>query len=258
MQNIARRFQQVFPNILTETYSPDRFHFRHTDAERTNTSARAFATGLFGEAAAQSVIYEDVPEVDWLLRPFDFCPLFNENSRPYLSAFENGPEITQLMQQVNAKLGLHNNPLPFFYIVDIWNWCRFETASNFFRSGSETGPDSPWCAAFSVANHELIEYWEDMDYFYYSGYGAKNQHLLVNMHCGLIQDLLHHVQSDSGASARIFISNIYELQGMLTVLGAFRDPWPIHQHNFAQQFNRFWKTSVISSFGANLAVVLYE
>lgn len=30
MQNISRRFQQALPDILTETYSPARFHFRHT------------------------------------------------------------------------------------------------------------------------------------------------------------------------------------------------------------------------------------
>lgn len=78
MQNIARRYQQHFPDILTDTYSPNRFHFRHTITERTNTSIRAFASGLFGEAGSQNIVYEDVPENDWFLRPFDFCPAFTE------------------------------------------------------------------------------------------------------------------------------------------------------------------------------------
>lgn len=75
MENIARRFQQNFPNVLPQTYSVDRFLFRHVNNERTNTSARAFASGLFGEIGSQNVVYEDIPETDWFLRAFDFCPL---------------------------------------------------------------------------------------------------------------------------------------------------------------------------------------
>lgn len=41
MQNISRRFQQILPNILTETYSPNRFHFRHTDSGRNSRLAEA-------------------------------------------------------------------------------------------------------------------------------------------------------------------------------------------------------------------------
>lgn len=264
MQNIARRFQQVFPDILTDTYSPTRFHFRHTETERTNTSIRAFAASLFGEAVAQNVVYEDVPERDWLLRPSDFCPEFRnevENWEAQREAFRQGPEFEEMLGNVNRKLGFHgSNPLSFATIYVMWEWCRFETASTFEFSNSETGDDSVWCAPFSVADNLVFEYYEDLGHFYFSGYGVRNQRLLENLNCGLMQDLLNLIDSDDADDvvARIFVTYTQELQTMLVALGSFRDTWPLHQHNYAQQMDRLWLLSLIAPQASNLAVVRYE
>lgn len=264
MQNIARRFQEVFPNIFDDTYTPENYHFRHTRTVRTNTSIRAFATGLFGEAGAADVVYEPVPEFDWFLRPFDFCPEFSENTADWNAerlAFREGPEMLELVQQVNSKLGFHpSNQLNVTQVLSMWNLCRFKIAATFELSNSETGDDSPWCAAFSVAHHLILEYYGDLGYFYLAGYGVRNQRLLENLNCGVMQDLLRHMQSenDDEPTARIFMSYEEEVQAMLVLLGTFRDVWPQHRHNFAQQTGRNWLTSSIAPFGANLAVVRFE
>lgn len=263
MQNLSRRFQQVFPNILTETYTPARFHFRHTGTPRTNTSIREFARGLFGEAS-ENVVYEPVPVNDWFLRPFDFCPAYVEETADWAlqrNAFQQGPEIQEMIQQVNRKLGFQaSNQLNFNQITVMWNWCRFKIASTFETSNSETGAHCPWCAPFSVNHHLLLEYWEDLGFFYSSGYGVRNQRLLENLNCGVLQDLLRHMQSENDADtmARIFMTYTEEIQSMLVALGSFRDVWPIHQHNFAQQTGRNWLTSLIASFSSNLAVVRFD
>lgn len=231
---------------------------------RTNDSIRAFATGLFGEAGAANVVYEPVPDVDWFLRPFDFCPEYWEETADWArqrDAFRDGPEIQELVQQVNSKLGFHSsNQMDFDRILVMWNWCRFKIASTFESSGSETGAHCPWCAPFSVNHHLLLEYWEDLGFFYSSGYGVRNQRLLENLNCGVIQDLLRHMQSENDADtvARIFMSYTEEVQSLLVALGSFRDVWPIHQHNFAQQSGRNWLTSLIGPFGVNLSVVRFE
>jgi len=133
LENIASRFQSVFPNIFPQSYSPNLFHFRHTDTPRTNASIRAFARGLFGAAGAESVVYEDVPANDWFLRPFDFCPAFNDEVADWSNqqqAFREGPEIQAMIQQVNRKLGFSSgNQLNFDQIFSMWNWCRFKIAA---------------------------------------------------------------------------------------------------------------------------------
>lgn len=153
MRNIARRYQQFFPTILTDTYDPDRFHFRHTRTVRTNTTIRAFASGLFGESASESVIFEDVPENDSFLRPIDFCPAFREEvaNQHQQDAFENGPEFEEMMDQINRKLGFRgSSQLSVDTVLTMWEWCRFETATNFELSESEIGDPSTWCIPFSI------------------------------------------------------------------------------------------------------------
>lgn len=262
MENIARRFQQVFPTILTQPYTPARYHFRHTGSSWTNSSIRAFSTGLFGEGSA-NVIYEPVPEADWLLRPFGLCPAYIEetvNRTRQQVAFRDGPEFQEMIEQVNRKLGFHgSNRLVFSQIFEMYNWCRLKSLT-FETSNSETGSESPWCAVFSIGHHHLMEYFFDLAQFYSFGYGVRNQRLIENLNCGLMQDLLRHIQSENNADtmARIFISEQDIIQTMMVALGSFRDTWPIHQHNFAQQTGRHWLTSIISPFSANLAVVRFE
>jgi len=109
-----------------------------------------------------------------------------------------------------------------------------------------------------VEHHLLLEYMEDLGHFYFSGYGVRNQRLLENLNCGVMQDLLNHMQSNSEQRARIFVSYTQEVQSMIVLLGSFRDVWPMHQHNYAQQSGRHWLTSLIASFGSNLSVVRYD
>lgn len=264
MENIARRYREHFPNILNGTYSREGYVFRHTSTQRTNTSARAFARGLFGTCGSENVVYEDVPANDWFMRPFDFCEaLANETAGWSIqqNAFAAGPEIQEMVEQINNKLGLTSTTaLDFSRIITMWEWCRFETSSTFEFSNSETGGDAPWCSAFSVGHHLLIEYWADLGHFYWSGYGIRNQRLLENLHCGLIQDMLQLMQSNDTTDrpVRIYVNYVRDIQLMLVALGAFRDTWPIHQYNYAQQSGRNWLTSLISPNAANLAVIRYE
>lgn len=263
VRNIARRYQQAFPTILTDTYSRERFFFRHSPSDRSNSSIRAFATGLFGETEAQNVVYEDVPSRDMLLSPFDICPAFNEEvgwNPAEREAFRQGPEFEEMREQVNRKLGLTGaNQLSIQQIIVMWNWCSFETAAAYEFSDSPTGGNHTWCVPFSTAHHDLMEYADDLWSFYVSGYGVPNQRLIQNIHCALIQDLLTYLQStNTEQRARIFFALSQQPKSILFNLGLFRDVWPLHRHNYAQQFGRNWRTSFISPFGSNVAVVIYE
>lgn len=263
MQNIARRYQQFYPTILTENYSPTHFHFRHTRFAPSNNTIHAFVDGLFGENESGNVNFEDIPDRDLFLSPTEFCPAFTEEvaNQHQLAAFRRGPEIEEVVQQVNRKLGFHSShQLSLDRILIMWEWCRRETGDRFDLSDSEIGENVPWCAPFSIANNILLEYDTDLSYYYVSGYGVRNRRLIQNLNCGLVQDLLAHMQSndDTDQAVRVFASNSHVLLLLMVTFGALEDTWILHQHNFAQQTARHYLTSLIAPRSGNLAVVRYE
>lgn len=255
MQRIGRRYQQMFPQVLSSNYSQERYLFRHADTQRSRASISAFAGGVFGENGWEGVNFEPIPERDTFLRPIHFCPAFTEvtANQPQQDAFEQGPEIETLLEEVNRKLGLRgSSQLSFNQILLIWEWCRFET-------GSESGTGA-WCVPFSVSHHAILEYYRDLGYYHFTGYGVPNQRLIENLNCGLVQDMLTTMQSNdpTDQTVKIFSSFSQIVQAFLVTLGAFRDEDPLHQHNYAQQSFRNWKSSFLTPNAANLVIVRYE
>lgn len=261
MRNIARRLQEYFPTILTKDYSPERFHFRHASSLPTNASIRAFASGLFGENEAENVTFENVPVIDSFLMPISFCPALTQETanQHQLNAFREGPEFEEMMEQVNRKLGFHaSNKLSIDRVLAMSEFCRRETMEQFALNNPDA--DIAWCAPFSIAHFQLLEYFTDLRYFYLAGYGVRNQRLVENLNCGLVQDLLTLMQSNDNIdqSVRVFVTHSQVIHALMVAFGTFRDTWLIHQHNFAQNSARHWLTSLITPSAGNLIVVRYE
>lgn len=257
LEGLAQRYQDAFPSILSTTYSPNDFFFRTTDRQRTRASLNAFADGLFGLNAHEQIEFAEVPEPDLILRPHDSCPLY-DNVRRYpieQDGFMEGPEYEEMVVQVSAKLGfLGSHTLSETQIDTLATICKFEQIWNI-------NVTSPLCAAFSVANHQVLEYFEDLDYYYKVGYGYPDYRTLFeNMNCHLIQDMIRFIQSDDAADhkARFFSTHSAVLQLILVNFGAFEDEVALTRHNFAQQTLRLWKSSLIAPMAANLAVIRYE
>jgi hypothetical protein len=260
-QNIASRYQHFFPAVLPNVYTRERYLFRHVSYQRSQASLRAFTDGLFGDGFWPNVTFEPVPLRDWFMRPINFCPEFSDEvaNQTQQAAFEKGPEVEQMLAEVNRRLGFSGaRSLDLNKIFTMWEWCRFETASNFDLPTSF--PDSPWCAPFTINHHAVLEYHQDLHFYHFTGYGVRNQRLIENLMCGLVQDMLLLIQSNdsSDQTVKIYGTDGQMLQAFLVTLGAARDDLHLHQHNFAQQSFRHWKTSFITSNAANLAVVRYE
>jgi multiple inositol-polyphosphate phosphatase / 2,3-bisphosphoglycerate 3-phosphatase len=185
----------------------------------------------------------------------DFCQSWRDSrSNAERNAFYNGPEFRLLNSQVNAKLGLQgSNQLSGADIRIIWDICRYEKKLDL------TIP-SAWCAPFSIANSQTLEYATDLQYYYGTGYGNPNRRLTENNSCGLMQDLLRYLQSSNANDqrARIFGTHASGIQLMMVALGAFEDEDHLTRHNIAQTMARQWRNSWISPMAGNLAAVRYE
>lgn len=256
-QGLAQRYQAAFPTLLPSTYSTNDYFFRTTHTARTLGSMRAFADGLFGFNGYQQVVFENVPTPDLLLRPHDFCPLLNEvredTTEP--QAFMNGPEFQQMLSQVSAKPGFHRSQQLRPNEIDVLNTiCKFEQIWNLNAT-------SPMCAAFSVANYEVFEYYDDLFFYYRYGYGHEEfRRLYENVYCFAMRDLLTFIQSDdpNDHKARLYGGHTATVQMLAITLGLFEDDEHLTRHNFARQTFRQWKSSNHAAMGTNLVVVKYE
>lgn len=66
----------------------------------------------------------------------------------------------------------------------MYEMCRFEKAWNINAT-------SPWCAAFSKRELTILEYREDLDYYYWSGPGRD---INAKLGCPLMKDLFQNFQ----------------------------------------------------------------
>lgn len=132
----------------------------------------------------------------------------------------------------------------------MWQLCRFEQAFDLSKS-------APWCSVFSVDDIAVMEYGEDLGYFWEAGYGyAMNQNVL----CEGMQNLLKYLQSNdpNEQSARILITHSTSMQLLMVALGLNEDITPLTSKNFADQASRKWRTSLLTAYASNLAVIRYE
>lgn len=257
LQGLGQRYQSAFPTLLPSTYTPNDYFFRTTDRQRTLASLRAFADGIFGYNGFEQVQFEEVPQQDYLLRPYDLCPLYSEvvDTPVEQNEFVEGPEYQEMITQVSAKLGFHGaHTLRAVEVETLITICRYEQIW-------DLNITSPWCGAFSIANHQVLEYYEDLEYYYKVGYGYTNyRRLFENLNCFLMQDMLTFLRSNdpSDHKARIFNTHSTILQLVLVTLGVFEDDVHLTRHNFAQQTNRLWKSSSVAPMGTNIAVIRYR
>ncbi|KAL7027034.1 hypothetical protein ACKWTF_005268 [Chironomus riparius] len=256
VRNIASRYQAAFPTILPRTYDRSRFIFRHTDRQRTQATVRAFSDGLFGENAYRNVVFTEPPTPDPLLRPHDNCPLYDtaSNTEVERARWQNTVEFQTTLTQINDKLGLTGGQrLTARQTRTMWELCQFHQLW-------EPHIDAPFCGAISPFNNLRLEYFEDIDEYYTSGYGLNPVRLAENLNCPLMQDLLTFLTSNdpNDETVKIYSTHQTAFQLFLVSLGVFRDTTPITADNFAQQANRLWRTSVISPMATNIAVVRYN
>lgn len=186
----------------------------------------------------------------FFLQPYDFCDAWLKNSllETESSAFEKGSEYSAVISNINKKLG--GTTATKSNVRSMWQLCRFEQAYNLRKI-------SPWCSVFSINDISVMEYGEDLGYYYEAGYGFP---MNKNIFCSAMQDMLKYLQSNDPTEqpARIYVSHSTAMQVLLVSLGLYEDGTPLTRSNYASQSSRKWRTSQQTAFASNLAVVRYE
>ena len=133
---------------LVSEYDPESFAFRHTDAQRTEATARAFAKGVFGDVP----VFLPRPEnPDVLIQPDKNCPKWDEevvNNPESLSnydAFRESEEFVAMMRNVDERTANEPNTWDLSDVKLMHMICSFE--QGWFPSDV-----SPFCSLFSEAD----------------------------------------------------------------------------------------------------------
>lgn len=253
MQTNAKYYKNLFSELLTNIYTPEKFKFRYTNTERTNSSYHAFIDGLFGPGSNERISIPPPPNPDYLLRPYESCKAWKNNDQTRanpnseVAKFINSAEYQQMLRDVSTRLGF-KYALDADQINTIWDLCRYEQAWNIVKL-------SPWCVAFTKDQVDLLEYKEDLQLYYKSGYGRP---INSRIPCELMKDLLNHFQSDTGPNVIAYFSHDDMINTMLVALRSYKDAQPLRADNFNFMRRRLWKSSELNPFAANIVAAKYK
>ncbi|XP_076292220.1 multiple inositol polyphosphate phosphatase 1-like isoform X1 [Lasioglossum baleicum] len=255
MRLLARRLQSNFPHLLQTSagnITLDNYVFKTAEGR---TSMDQFIKGLFGDTAA--MLGEEVSVNDTLLSAYRTCNIWDVESNNVsvveVSRFEEEPQFQSLIQNVSRRLGFLY-PIPKRSILTMYDVCRYEKSWTVTKL-------SPWCAVFNKEELRVLEYHEDLYYYYQAGYGRE-----INAHLGstLLQDMMNHfwkVEQDKDSAEPngvFYFSDIISLQNLLATLSINKDSSRLTAYNYDNMAKRQWRTSFISPFAANLVAVFYK
>lgn len=253
MKYMAIDYQRTFQSLIEPRYSKENFKFGFTDTQRTEASYKAFIEGLFGPNAEG--IIDTRPETNHsiLLRPYDFCPEFNKqediaksNSSEY-GKFMQGDTYKKMLEEISIRLGYKYTLSPK-QVDTMWDMCRYDQAWYLQE-------DSAWCAAFTPKHVDILEYLDDLKHYYKSGYGSEINSKIM---CAAVKDMVRHLQKEENPKVVAYFSHSSAIQLFLVALGYAKDNEPLRADNFQHMKYRKYRTSTLSPFASNIAVVKYE
>lgn len=252
MIDLAERYQSRFPSLMPEVYDNQTYKFKYTATQRTEQSAKNFATGLFGRQNSHKVQYLKAEHRDPILRFYKGCQRWrlevdkNPDAQIEKEKFVRSKIYTKMLQDVSKRIG---HQIDYETASLMYMLCKFETAWN-------VDAESPWCKMFSLDDFNVFEYTEDLEKYWIDGYGYK---LNYEQACPALRDMFDFFASTEGPLVSAYFTHSGTILKLLASLGVARDK----QHLTHDQFSvyadaRAWRTSIIDAFGSNIGFVLYN
>ncbi|XP_026481060.1 multiple inositol polyphosphate phosphatase 1-like [Ctenocephalides felis] len=250
LMELSNRMRQRLPELFPASFSNSSYMFKYTKSQRTEQSAQWFAKGIFGLFNSSQVWYPSPLSKDPILRFYKCCNKWkfdidkNPESVKERNKFEKSDLVKNLIRTVTERLGLPVNYLEFEDIFYMYSYCAFETAWNDDRKGA-------WCSVFTISEFEVLEYAEDLEYYWIDGYGFNLTH---EQACVMIRDMLHLF--DVGIPQSVFyFTHSGTILKLIAHLGLYKDAEHL-THEIKP--DRQWRVSKIDAFGSNIGFVKYS
>ena len=250
---LGERWLSRLPELLAH-YHEAGFTLRSTHTERSLRSGRGFITGLWTRVTLPRATWHVIKdEHDPLIRFYKLCDAWiadvkkNSEANIEREKFEQSEVMRAVETSVSSYLGVNVSltELDMMYLM-----CNFETAWR-------PAVTSPWCRMFSDQELRMMEYREDLEYFWLDGPGHR---INSEQACVLVRDMVDTftgiAEGREDKHGSFYFTHSGTILKLLAFLKVFNDPEPLRSDNFHKMENRKWKTSDIGPFGANIAFVL--
>lgn len=251
---LAKRIKTDFPEVLDWSYSQDRYEFRHTDTQRSQASCESFIKGMFGSDTTNVYVPPPIPN-DQMLCPYSNCTVWEKTIAELTQEkkrFQETALMKNVIHNVSHRLGFLYN-LSMESVSKIYDMCRYDKAFNFTNL-------SPWCAAFTKNELQILEYNQDIFYYYKSGYGAD---INLRLGCPLVKDMIERFSkledsTSSNPSGIFYFAHGAQLNMLSSRLGFNKDSQPLTHENYNVMTKRKFRSSLILPFTANIMAVFYK
>ncbi|CAD5120547.1 unnamed protein product [Dimorphilus gyrociliatus] len=248
---IAQEMRKRFPDFFAQNDLLEDYEFRHSKEKRTRDSALAFLEGLFG--TSNNVQLTRSPEKDTLLHFYKHCDKYIEEvqNKPRIEydKFLKGPEMQAVIKRVNERLAL-TNPIEYKTLESIYDNCVFEYGIY---------NDAPWCSVFQREDINIIEYAEDIKYYWEDSYPHK---VTVEQTCKLVSDIWKHLRNAKEKKDKRKIvgrwAHSATMNTLYTRLGLYKDEKQLLHNNYEQQKDRRWRTTLHTPMSSSIAFVLLQ
>ncbi|CAH1736207.1 multiple inositol polyphosphate phosphatase 1-like [Aphis gossypii] len=245
LSSLGLRLQSLYEDIFNQPYNPMTYSVLSSNKERSRDSAFYFLKSAF------NVNVTDIPLINSDDKKLNISKFENKHDNEELKKFRCSIHVQEVVVSVSKILGLDRN-LTFNIIKAMYDSCRFERSINL-------NSHPAWCAVFSQKDLEVLEYDEDLKYYYLNGYGNSYNERLG---CPIVKDLMNNFKNKSqtqlGPKGVFYFGHSSNVFSAIVRLGFARDTIPLLSSNFNNMRDRKWKSSYLSPFASNLMAVLYE
>ncbi|XP_025191415.1 multiple inositol polyphosphate phosphatase 1-like [Melanaphis sacchari] len=243
--SLGLRLQSVYEDIFNQPYNPITYSVLSSSQERSRDSAFYFLKSVF------NMNVTDIPLINNDDIKLNISKFENKHDNKETKKFRCSVHMQEVIVRVSKILGLDRN-LTFNTIKAMYDSCRYERSLNL-------NSHPAWCAVFSQKDLEVLEYDEDLKYYYSNGYGDPYNERLG---CPIIKDLMNNFKNKSqtqlGPKGVFYFGHSSNVLSAIVRLGFARDTLFLLSSNFNEMRDRKWKTSYLSPFASNIMAVLYE
>lgn len=163
MLELGKRMRLRFPTLFSDQNSLMIFH---TPTERTEKSALHFTKGLSLNISPE--YFKRVARDDAILRPYKQCNRWrkevkkNREAFREIEVFKKSPIVENMVNEFREKMKL--DYLTVTNLQVFYTMCGYEDA--WFGHSS-------WCHLFNEKSLKIMEFLEDLEYFWIDGYGFE-------------------------------------------------------------------------------------